>query len=38
LNNKLLRELLSQPDAYEIVSFDDEKHAPAGFAQVARAW
>ena len=38
MNNKLLRELLSQPDAYEIVSFDDEKHAPAGFAQVARAW
>jgi UDP-3-O-[3-hydroxymyristoyl] N-acetylglucosamine deacetylase len=38
LNNKLLRELLSQPDAYEIVSFDDAQHAPAGFAQVARAW
>ncbi len=38
LNNKLLRELLSQPDAYELVSFEDEKQAPAGFAQVARAW
>ncbi len=38
LNNKLLRELLSQPGAYEVVSFEDEKQAPAGFAQVARAW
>ena len=38
LNNKLLRELLSQPDAYEIVTFEDEKQAPAGFAQPARAW
>ncbi|MBY4595679.1 UDP-3-O-acyl-N-acetylglucosamine deacetylase [Ottowia caeni] len=38
LNNKLLRELLSQPDAYEIVTFADEKKAPAGFAQLARAW
>ncbi len=28
LNNKLLRELLAQPDAYEIVTFDDEKQAP----------
>lgn len=31
LNNALLRELLSQPDAYEIVSFDDERAAPKGF-------
>ena len=38
LNNKLLRELLAHPDAYEIVIFDDEKRAPAGFAEVARAW
>jgi UDP-3-O-[3-hydroxymyristoyl] N-acetylglucosamine deacetylase len=38
LNNKLLRELLSQPGAYEVVTFDDEKLAPAGFAQPARAW
>jgi len=38
LNNKLLRELLSHSDAYEIVTFDDEKKAPAGFAQPARAW
>jgi UDP-3-O-[3-hydroxymyristoyl] N-acetylglucosamine deacetylase len=38
LNNKLLRELLSQQGAYEVVSFDDEKLAPAGFAKPARAW
>jgi UDP-3-O-[3-hydroxymyristoyl] N-acetylglucosamine deacetylase len=38
MNNKLLRELLSRPDAYEIVTFDDEKTAPAGFATLARAW
>ena len=38
LNNKLLRELLSQADAYEVVSFEDETQAPQGFAQLARAW
>ena len=38
LNNKLLRELLSQPDAYEVVTFADEKSAPQGFATLARAW
>jgi len=38
LNNKLLRELLSQESAYEIVTFNDEKQAPAGFAQPVRAW
>jgi UDP-3-O-[3-hydroxymyristoyl] N-acetylglucosamine deacetylase len=38
LNNKLLRELLSQPGAFEIATFDDEKLAPTGFAQPARAW
>ena len=38
LNNKLLRALLARTDAYEIVTFDDEKQAPAGFAQPARAW
>jgi UDP-3-O-[3-hydroxymyristoyl] N-acetylglucosamine deacetylase len=38
LNNRLLRELLAQRDAYELVTFDDEKQAPAGFAQPARAW
>ena len=38
LNNKLLRELLSKPDAYEIVTFEDEKNAPKGFATLARSW
>ena len=38
LNNKLLRELLSRPDAWEVVTFEDEKLAPKGFAQLARAW
>ncbi|RYX90628.1 MAG: UDP-3-O-acyl-N-acetylglucosamine deacetylase [Comamonadaceae bacterium] len=38
LNNKLLRELLSRKDAYEVVTFDDEKKAPVGFAVPARAW
>ncbi|MES2364204.1 MAG: UDP-3-O-acyl-N-acetylglucosamine deacetylase [Pseudomonadota bacterium] len=38
MNNKLLRELLSHQDAYEIVTFEDEKRAPQGFATLARAW
>jgi UDP-3-O-[3-hydroxymyristoyl] N-acetylglucosamine deacetylase len=38
LNNRLLRELLSRKDAYEIVTFEDATRAPAGFAQLARAW
>ncbi|MDB5868098.1 MAG: UDP-3-O-[3-hydroxymyristoyl] N-acetylglucosamine deacetylase [Polaromonas sp.] len=38
MNNKLLRELLAHPDAYEVVSFDDEKDAPKGFSTLARAW
>ena len=38
LNNALLRALMAQPDAWEIVTFDDEKLAPRGFAEVARAW
>ena len=38
LNNRLLRELLSHVDAYEVVTFEDEKKAPQGFAQLARAW
>ena len=38
MNNKLLRELLSQPDAYEIVTFDDARQAPSGLAQLAPAW
>ena len=38
MNNKLLRELLARKDAYEVVTFEDEKRAPAGFATLARAW
>ncbi len=38
LNNKLLRELLAHAEAYELVTFEDEKKAPQGFAQLARAW
>lgn len=38
MNNLLLRELLSRPDAYEIASFDDERLAPNGFARMLPAW
>ena len=38
MNNRLLRALLDQPQAWEQVSFDDERQAPSGFAQLARAW
>ena len=38
MNNRLLRELLAHPEAYEVVTFDDEKKAPSGFAAPARAW
>ena len=38
LNNRLLRELLNHPEAWDVVSFDDLGRAPAGFAQLARAW
>jgi UDP-3-O-[3-hydroxymyristoyl] N-acetylglucosamine deacetylase len=38
MNNLLLRELLSRPDAYEVVSFEDERRAPSGFARMLPAW
>jgi UDP-3-O-[3-hydroxymyristoyl] N-acetylglucosamine deacetylase len=38
MNNRLLRELLSRREAWEVVTFEDERKAPAGFAQPARAW
>ncbi len=38
LNNKLLRELLAHREAWEVVTFEDEKQAPAGFARPAAAW
>jgi UDP-3-O-[3-hydroxymyristoyl] N-acetylglucosamine deacetylase len=38
LNNKLLRALLSDPAAWDIVSFENEREAPQGFTQLAPAW
>jgi UDP-3-O-[3-hydroxymyristoyl] N-acetylglucosamine deacetylase len=38
MNNQLLRALLDRPQAYELVSFENEREAPRGFAQVAPAW
>jgi len=38
LNNLLLRELLNHREAWDVVTFENEKLAPAGFAQLARAW
>jgi UDP-3-O-[3-hydroxymyristoyl] N-acetylglucosamine deacetylase len=38
MNNKLLRELLSRPEAYDVVTFDDVRKAPPGLAQLAPAW
>lgn len=33
MNNQLLRALLAQPEAFEVVSFEDESEAPTGFAK-----
>lgn len=38
LNNKLLRALLAQQDAYEIVSFEDAAKAPQAYAREKTAW
>jgi UDP-3-O-[3-hydroxymyristoyl] N-acetylglucosamine deacetylase len=39
MNNKLLRALLAQPGAYEIVSFDSAEMAPAAYAaQLDEEW
>lgn len=38
LNNKLLRALLADEQAFDVVSFDDERQAPAGLAALAPAW
>jgi UDP-3-O-[3-hydroxymyristoyl] N-acetylglucosamine deacetylase len=38
LNNQLLRALLADQSAWDTVTFTDDKKAPAGFAQLARAW
>ncbi len=38
LNNKLLRKLLADETAFEIVTFERDADAPAGFAALAPAW
>jgi UDP-3-O-[3-hydroxymyristoyl] N-acetylglucosamine deacetylase len=38
MNNQLLRALLAQADAYEIVTFDSASQAPRGFAALQPAW
>ncbi len=38
LNNLLLRELLKDESAYEIVTFERDEEAPRGFAELAPAW
>jgi UDP-3-O-[3-hydroxymyristoyl] N-acetylglucosamine deacetylase len=37
LNNKVLRELIAQEDAWELVTFEDEKKAPISFMQPVQA-
>jgi UDP-3-O-[3-hydroxymyristoyl] N-acetylglucosamine deacetylase len=38
LNNKLLRELLAHKQAWDVVTFEDVRLAPVGFAAPVRAW
>jgi len=38
LNNKLLRQLMADTDAWEMVTFDDVSKAPRGLAELAPAW
>jgi UDP-3-O-[3-hydroxymyristoyl] N-acetylglucosamine deacetylase len=38
LNNLLLRELLVQPESYEVVTFDNLDAAPGNVRQVAEEW
>ena len=38
LNNRLLRKLLADASAWELVSFEREQEAPAGFTELAPAW
>ena len=38
MNNRLLRELLAHQEAWEVITFEDETRAPAGFATLAPAW
>ncbi len=38
LNNKLLRALLADETAFEVVTFERDSEAPQGFAELAPAW
>jgi UDP-3-O-[3-hydroxymyristoyl] N-acetylglucosamine deacetylase len=38
LNNQLVRALLADPTAWEIVTFEGESQAPVGLAELAPAW
>ena len=38
LNNKLLRKLLTQEGAYEMVSFSKTEQAPEGYAELTPSW
>ena len=38
LNNRLLRKLMADASAYEVVSFEREAEAPGGFAEPVPAW
>jgi UDP-3-O-[3-hydroxymyristoyl] N-acetylglucosamine deacetylase len=38
MNNKLLRALLATPEAYEMVSFEEESRAPKGLSLLLPAW
>jgi UDP-3-O-[3-hydroxymyristoyl] N-acetylglucosamine deacetylase len=38
LNNKLLRQLLADETAFEVVTFERDADAPPGFAELAPAW
>ena len=37
LNNKSLRQLIAQPDAWEVVVFEDEEEAPISYVKLAMA-
>jgi UDP-3-O-[3-hydroxymyristoyl] N-acetylglucosamine deacetylase len=38
MNNQLLRALLDAPDSWEYVTFENASDAPAGFADLPKAW
>lgn len=38
MNNQLLRALLAQPDAFEVVTFEHASQAPQGFMALQPAW